>query len=298
MKRSRIADRFELRFILSLFTFSLCLLSGDRLHAQIDTAAYWNTLPRPAGGWNSLQRRIIFPELAQRAGLHEAYLATIAVDSSGTVTNVSITGFDGKPVTQTIFILPLTDPIKTIRWIPGAVDGKSVNSSVTVPIIFSTRTSSMGPAILLAAVDPRLKKNYRGTEWHWTRTSDGGCTAAINHGELRIGHPPTYYCDTSFSSDYPERSYDIREAKWTWNSQFLIVSLSRNWSSEHPILVDVYSRRTNRIYSLDALIGPVASPHIRLIGDESFELHLKPAKGCNDSLCTFDVGDLIPSRNR
>jgi hypothetical protein len=282
--------------ILSCLILSTLILTTDRAIAQIDTAAYWNTLPRPVLGWNSLQRRFIFPELAQRSGLRGAYLATVTVDANGGVTEVSVTDFDGKPVTEApggTVVEPVINSIKTVRWTPGTDGGKPINSRITLPIIFATRGHSTGPAFLITAVHPQIYRNSRGTDWRWTRTSDGACTAAINRSELKIGQPPKYYCDTSFSSDDPERSYDIREAKWTWNSQLLVLSMSRNWNREQPILVDVYSRRTNRIYSLDALIGPVASSHVRLIGDESVELHLKPALGCNDSVVTFNLEHFI-----
>ena len=281
------------------FILSVLLLSAIRLHAQIDTASYWNTLPKPAWGWNSLFRRIHFPELAERAGLRGAFLATVTVDSCGGVTTVSVTGFDGKPsseIAPQIFVEPIIEPLKTVRWIPGTEKGKSSTSSVTVPIIFASRSYTMGPATLITAINGQINRHAKVSDWLWYRSPAGGCGAMINQSELKITPSPQHYCDTSFSSDDPERSYEIRQAQWTRNSIYFVFSLTGSENHELPILVDVFSTKTNRVYSLEAIVGPVASSRFRILGHDSVQVTLKPALGCVDSTATFSLGDLIPSQ--
>lgn len=91
-----------------------------------------NESARPAVGWDSLKNMIIYPEIAQRAGI-QGY-ANVAVDltASGTIESVSVSGYG-------IFSSNIEQIVKNLKWMPEVQNGKPVRSTVVFELQFQLR---------------------------------------------------------------------------------------------------------------------------------------------------------------
>jgi hypothetical protein len=118
-------------------------------------------LPSPKIGWDSLEGRILYPELARRAGVWGAYEAKLIIDSVGNVSTLKVgcANFDRKPETSdTIFINSIKNVLKEIEWNPGLKNGKSQTMSMTIPLVFSLVIDDDIPRTIIIKVKARSYK--------------------------------------------------------------------------------------------------------------------------------------------
>lgn len=88
-------------------------------------------MPEPIGGIKAIQEKIIYPEIAKRAGVEGKVYILAFVDESGTVTKAHVLKGIGAGCDEAA----LNAVLKT-KFKPGKQRGKPVKVQVSIPVIF------------------------------------------------------------------------------------------------------------------------------------------------------------------
>lgn len=88
-------------------------------------------MPEPIGGIVSIQKRIVYPEIAKRAGVQGRVYVKAFVDENGVVFKVELLKGIGAGCDEAAL-----DAVKKSLFSPGKQRGKPVKVQVTVPILF------------------------------------------------------------------------------------------------------------------------------------------------------------------
>ena len=88
-------------------------------------------MPEPIGGIGEIQSKIIYPEIAKRAGLEGKVLVTAFVDESGNVIKAEVIKGIGLGCDEAA-----VNAVLQTKFKPGKQRGKSVKVKVTIPITF------------------------------------------------------------------------------------------------------------------------------------------------------------------
>ena len=88
-------------------------------------------MPEPIGGIKAIQEKIIYPEIAKRAGVEGKVYILAFVDESGTVTKAQVLKGIGAGCDEAA----LNAVLKT-KFKPGKQRGKPVKVQVSIPVIF------------------------------------------------------------------------------------------------------------------------------------------------------------------
>lgn len=96
-------------------------------------------LPSPQIGWDSLQTKFVYPDLAARAGLWGAYEARLEIDSIGKMNKCEITSaYNNHKLNSidSVFTYMIIDRLHGIKWNPGLRGDKPVTMNITIPLVF------------------------------------------------------------------------------------------------------------------------------------------------------------------
>ena len=88
-------------------------------------------MPEPIGGLRAIQEKIIYPEIARRAGVEGKVYVLAFIDESGTVTKAEVTKGIGMGCDEAAI-----DAVLKTKFKPGLQRGKPIKVQVTVPITF------------------------------------------------------------------------------------------------------------------------------------------------------------------
>ncbi|MBT8382012.1 MAG: energy transducer TonB [Ignavibacteria bacterium] len=88
-------------------------------------------MPEPIGGIGEIQKKIIYPEIAKRAGLEGKVLVNAFVDESGNVIKVEVIKGIGLGCDEAA-----VNAVLQTKFKPGKQRGKSVKVKITIPITF------------------------------------------------------------------------------------------------------------------------------------------------------------------
>lgn len=88
-------------------------------------------MPEPIGGIKGIQEKIIYPEIAKRAGVEGKVYVLAFVDETGTVTKAQIIKGIGAGCDEAAL-----DAVLKTKFKPGKQRGKPVKVQVSIPIIF------------------------------------------------------------------------------------------------------------------------------------------------------------------
>ena len=88
-------------------------------------------MPEPIGGIQAIQSKIIYPEIAKRAGVEGKVYVLAFVDEKGDVTNVKIIKGLGAGLDEAAL-----NAVKQTKFKPGKQRGKPVKVQVSIPIVF------------------------------------------------------------------------------------------------------------------------------------------------------------------
>jgi TonB family protein len=88
-------------------------------------------MPEPIGGLKSIQEKIIYPEIAKRAGIEGKVYVLAFIDEKGNVANAKIIKGIGGGCEETAL-----DAVKQTKFTPGKQRGKPVKVQVSIPIVF------------------------------------------------------------------------------------------------------------------------------------------------------------------
>lgn len=88
-------------------------------------------MPQPIGGIAGIQSKIVYPEIAKRAGVEGKVFILAFVDVTGTVTKAEVIKGIGAGCDEAAL-----SAVKATRFKPGKQRGKAVNVQISVPITF------------------------------------------------------------------------------------------------------------------------------------------------------------------
>lgn len=88
-------------------------------------------MPEPIGGIGEIQKKIIYPEIAKRAGVEGKVYVLAFVDESGAVTDAKIIKGIGAGCDEAAL-----DAVKKTKFKPGKQRGKPVKVQVSIPVVF------------------------------------------------------------------------------------------------------------------------------------------------------------------
>lgn len=88
-------------------------------------------MPEPIGGIKGIQEKIVYPEIAKRAGVEGKVYVLAFVDESGTVTKAQVLKGIGAGCDEAALAA-----VQKTRFKPGKQRGKPVKVQVSIPIIF------------------------------------------------------------------------------------------------------------------------------------------------------------------
>ena len=88
-------------------------------------------MPEPIGGIQAIQSKIIYPEIAKRAGVEGKVYVLAFVDETGEVTSVKIIKGLGAGLDEAAL-----NAVKQTKFKPGKQRGKPVKVQVSIPIVF------------------------------------------------------------------------------------------------------------------------------------------------------------------
>ena len=88
-------------------------------------------MPAPIGGIVAIQKKIVYPEIAKRAGVEGKVYVLAFVDETGTVTKAQIIKGIGAGCDEAAL-----DAVQKTKFTPGKQRGKPVRVQVSIPILF------------------------------------------------------------------------------------------------------------------------------------------------------------------
>jgi len=88
-------------------------------------------MPEPIGGIQSIQSKIVYPEIAKRAGVEGKVYVLAFVDETGTVTDAKVLKGLGAGCDESAL-----SAVKQTKFKPGKQRGKPVKVQVSIPIVF------------------------------------------------------------------------------------------------------------------------------------------------------------------
>jgi protein TonB len=88
-------------------------------------------MPEPIGGIGEIQKKIVYPEIAKRAGVEGKVYVLAFVDESGTVTDAKIIKGIGAGCDEAAL-----NAVKKTKFKPGKQRGKAVRVQVSIPVVF------------------------------------------------------------------------------------------------------------------------------------------------------------------
>jgi periplasmic protein TonB len=88
-------------------------------------------MPEPIGGIGAIQRKIVYPEIAKRAGVQGRVYVKAYVDEAGKVTKVELIRGIGAGCDEAAM-----EAVNSVMFSPGKQRGKPVKVQVTVPVLF------------------------------------------------------------------------------------------------------------------------------------------------------------------
>lgn len=88
-------------------------------------------MPQPIGGLTAIQQKIVYPELARRAGVQGKVYIRAFVDENGNVTSAEVVKGIGGGCDEAAL-----DALLKTKFTPGKQRGKPIKVQVTVPVLF------------------------------------------------------------------------------------------------------------------------------------------------------------------
>ncbi len=88
-------------------------------------------MPEPIGGIKAIQEKIVYPEIAKRAGVEGKVYILAFVDETGTVTKANVIKGIGAGCDEAAL-----DAVLKTKFKPGKQRGKPVKVQVSIPVVF------------------------------------------------------------------------------------------------------------------------------------------------------------------
>jgi TonB family protein len=90
-----------------------------------------DNMPTPIGGINAIQKNIVYPEIARRAGIEGKVYVTAYINEAGVVTKTEVIKGIGGGCDEAA-----VNAIKKVKFNPGMEKGVPVKVQVSIPVVF------------------------------------------------------------------------------------------------------------------------------------------------------------------
>ncbi len=102
--------------------------------ANVNEKQDWDhdTPPEPVGGFAGLQKNIIYPEIARKAGIEGTAILNLAIDEEGHTSDVIILKSAGHASLDSAAKIAAENS----TWVPAKLKGEPVKTSIAIPIVF------------------------------------------------------------------------------------------------------------------------------------------------------------------
>jgi outer membrane biosynthesis protein TonB len=129
---------------ITIFCIFGCLCVSQLLaqSSQFDSASS----ARPLIGWDSLQKSIVYPEIARRSHFGGLYYVTVQVDTNGNVSAIQDESL------AAIFRPSVESAIRSTKWLPSVRNGYRLSASVRIPMYYLLDEGN--PPIIIRAIPP------------------------------------------------------------------------------------------------------------------------------------------------
>lgn len=115
----------------TIFPLKLHLKVGESSINEKDYFIAVEQMPEPIGGIQAIQSKILYPEIAKRAGIEGRVFILAFIDENGDVANAKVIKGIGAGCDESAL-----DAVKQTKFTPGKQKGKPVKVQVTIPIQF------------------------------------------------------------------------------------------------------------------------------------------------------------------
>ena len=92
----------------------------------------YDEAPEPVGGFAALQKHVVYPEIARKAGIEGRVIINVLVNKSGQVDSVTVLKSLGESGCDQAAI----NAVKAVQWRPAQYKGEPVSVWVGMPVIF------------------------------------------------------------------------------------------------------------------------------------------------------------------
>jgi len=91
--------------------------------------------PGPVGGLKALQKALVYPQLARKAGIEGRAILSVLIGKDGSPQSVKLLKSSGNESCDQAAI----KAVKAVKWNPGLRDGKPVPAEIGIPIVFKLK---------------------------------------------------------------------------------------------------------------------------------------------------------------
>jgi periplasmic protein TonB len=88
-------------------------------------------MPEPIGGMKTIQEKILYPEIAKRAGIEGRVFVLAFIDETGNVADAKVIKGVGHGLDEAAL-----EAVKQTKFIPGKQKGEPKKVQVSIPIVF------------------------------------------------------------------------------------------------------------------------------------------------------------------
>ncbi|MBN2030406.1 M56 family metallopeptidase [bacterium] len=87
--------------------------------------------PQPVGGWEAIQHKVVYPDIAHQAGVEGRVIIQTLIDENGDVVNTVVMQSLGAGCDESA-----AEAIQSVQWEPAIMDGVPVKVWIAVPVEF------------------------------------------------------------------------------------------------------------------------------------------------------------------
>jgi TonB family protein len=107
-------------------------LNADKTVNREVLVDFFDERPEPVGGMVAIQRNLIYPETARKAGVAGTVLVQAIIDANGNITDAVVIKSIGNDDCDQAAI----EALKATTWKPAYRDGEAVKVKIAIPVVF------------------------------------------------------------------------------------------------------------------------------------------------------------------
>lgn len=116
----------------SLLSLLFLLAIKDDTCAQTDPySTFAEEMPQPTSGYEAIYKKIVYPELAKKAGIQGKVYLLVYINESGSVDDVKVVKGIGGGCDEVAI-----KAVKSAKFTPGKIKGAAAKVKITVPVVF------------------------------------------------------------------------------------------------------------------------------------------------------------------